>query len=54
MPTVKHKIEPLAIVFQDDGLVPNNPMPFLIYKGAVDFGGVQAAVSYTHLTLPTN
>jgi uncharacterized protein YjlB len=39
MPTVKHKIEPLAIVFEDDGLVPNNPMPFLVYKGAVDVAG---------------
>jgi len=28
-------IEPHAIVFQDDGLVPNNPKPFLVYKGAV-------------------
>jgi uncharacterized protein YjlB len=36
MPDVKDKIEPLAIVFADDGLVPNNPMPFLVYKGAVD------------------
>ncbi|MDO8396594.1 MAG: hypothetical protein Q7T45_02125 [Bradyrhizobium sp.] len=29
-------IEPLAFVFADDGLVPNNPMPFLVYKGAID------------------
>jgi uncharacterized protein YjlB len=36
MPDVKTKIEPLAVVFRDDGLVPNNPMPFLVYKGAVD------------------
>jgi uncharacterized protein YjlB len=28
--------EPLAIVFADDGLVPNNPMPFVVYKGAMD------------------
>jgi uncharacterized protein YjlB len=28
-------IEPLALVFADDGLVPNNPMPVLIYKGAI-------------------
>jgi len=39
MPTIKDRIEPLAIVFKDDGLVPNNPMPFLIYKGAVDVDG---------------
>ena len=35
MPVVSADIEPLAFVFEDDGLVPNNPMPFLVYKGAV-------------------
>jgi uncharacterized protein YjlB len=29
-------IQPLSFIFKDDGLVPNNPMPFLVYKGAVD------------------
>jgi uncharacterized protein YjlB len=27
--------EPIAIVFDDDGLVPNNPMPFLVYTSAI-------------------
>jgi uncharacterized protein YjlB len=36
MSAVKAGIEPLVIVFADDGLVPNNPMPFLVYQGAVD------------------
>jgi uncharacterized protein YjlB len=36
MSVVKERVEPLIIVFEDDGLVPNNPMPFLVYKGAVD------------------
>ncbi|MGF6311568.1 uncharacterized protein YjlB [Bradyrhizobium sp. i1.8.4] len=36
MSAVKVGIEPQAIVFRDDRLVPNNPMPFLVYKGAVD------------------
>jgi uncharacterized protein YjlB len=36
VPDIKDKVEPLAVVFADDGLVPNNPMPFLVYKGAVD------------------
>ena len=31
------KSEPLAVVFEDDGLVPNNSMPFLVYKNAVAF-----------------
>jgi uncharacterized protein YjlB len=35
MPVVHEKIEPVRIIFADDGLVPNNPMPFLVYKSAV-------------------
>jgi uncharacterized protein YjlB len=35
MSIVSAKLEPIPIVFADDGLVPNNPMPFLVYKGAV-------------------
>jgi uncharacterized protein YjlB len=29
-------IEPLTFVFADDGAVPNNPLPFLVYRGAID------------------
>jgi len=29
-------MEPLAFVFHDDGLVPNSPLPLLVYKAAVD------------------
>ncbi len=36
MPDVSAPIEPLAFIFEDDGLVPNNPLPFLVYKAAVD------------------
>jgi uncharacterized protein YjlB len=32
---VSADLEPLAIVFDDDGLVPNNPLPFLVYKRAI-------------------
>jgi uncharacterized protein YjlB len=35
MPVVSEDIEPLALTFEDDGIVPNNPMPFLVYKGAI-------------------
>ena len=35
--SVRDTIEPTAIHFADDGLVPNNTMPFLVYKGAVAF-----------------
>ena len=36
MPVVSADIEPLTFVFQDDGLVPNNYLPFLVYKAAID------------------
>ena len=36
MSVVSDDIEPLTFVFADDGLVPNNPMPFLVYQSAVD------------------
>ena len=36
MQVVSADFEPLAIVFTDDGLVPNSRLPFLVYKGAVD------------------
>ena len=38
---VKEKIEPLTMTFEDDGLVPNNRLPFLIYKHAVAVGKVE-------------
>src|ERR1700722_15492882 len=36
MSAVRDEVKPLTIVFADDGLVPNNPMPLLIYKRAVE------------------
>ena len=36
MSVVSDDVEPLTFVFEDDGLVPNNPLPLLIYKGAID------------------
>jgi len=36
MSVVSDNVEPLSFVFEDDGLVPNNPMPFLVYKGSID------------------
>jgi uncharacterized protein YjlB len=36
MSVVNADIEPLSFVFEDDGLVPNNQLPFLVYKGVVD------------------
>jgi uncharacterized protein YjlB len=37
MSVVRRDAEPRAVVFEDDGLVPNNPLPFLVYKAAIDF-----------------
>jgi hypothetical protein len=36
MSVVSADIEPLSFTFADDGVVPNNPLPFLVYKGAID------------------
>jgi uncharacterized protein YjlB len=36
MSVVSDDLKPLTFTFSDDGLVPNNPMPFLVYKRAVD------------------
>ena len=36
MSVVSADIEPLTFIFEDDGLVPNNRLPLLVYKGAVD------------------
>ena len=35
MPAVRDR-EPKTFVFKDDGLVPNNVLPFVIYGGAID------------------
>lgn len=39
MPIVAADAKPLALVFADDGLIPNNPLPFLVYKGVVNVAG---------------
>jgi uncharacterized protein YjlB len=36
MSVVCGDIEPLGFTFADDGIVPNNRLPFLVYKGAID------------------
>ena len=37
MPVVKNT-KPATFIFEDDGLVPNNRLPLVIYKGALDLG----------------
>jgi uncharacterized protein YjlB len=36
MSSTGEKIEPLTFVFADDGLVPNNALPLLVYKRAIN------------------
>jgi uncharacterized protein YjlB len=36
MSVVSEDVEPLTFGFEDDGVVPNNPLPFVIYKSAID------------------
>jgi uncharacterized protein YjlB len=36
MSAISAGVTPHRFVFADDGLVPNNPMPFLVYKEAID------------------
>src|SRR5271170_3176894 len=38
---VSADLKPHSFIFTDDGLVPNNPMPFLVYKEAIDIVGGQ-------------
>ena len=36
MSVVSDDIEPLTFTFEDDGIVPNNALPLLLYKQAID------------------
>jgi uncharacterized protein YjlB len=49
MTVVRDNAEPLAIVFRDDGLVPNNIIPFLVYEGAVKLDPKQPEETIEHL-----
>jgi len=40
MPVLTKSSAPLALMFSDDGSIPNNPrLPFLVYRSAVDLAG---------------
>ena len=39
MPTAKRAAAPVTYTFADDGRIPNNPLPFLLYRGAIDLTG---------------
>lgn len=46
--------EPLTFHFADDGAVPNNRLPFLVYKGAIDVTRVRDVASHIEKTFETN
>ena len=40
MSVLTKSAEPSALMFSDDGSIPNNPrLPFLVYRGAIDLSG---------------
>jgi uncharacterized protein YjlB len=40
MSVLTKSAEPAALMFSDDGSIPNNPhLPFLVYRGAIDLSG---------------
>jgi uncharacterized protein YjlB len=49
MSVVRTGTEPLTFVFQDDGLLPNNPKPFLVYKAVVDVANRHPEATIEHL-----
>src|SRR6266567_9443819 len=49
MSIIRDNAEPLAIVFEDDGLVPNNIRPFLVYQGAVKLDPKRPEETIEHL-----
>jgi uncharacterized protein YjlB len=37
--TAKKRAAPITHVFADDGRIPNNPLPLVLYRGAIDLTG---------------
>jgi uncharacterized protein YjlB len=46
--------EPIAFAFTDDGAVPNNRLPFLVYRGAIDVARVRDAAAAIETTFDKN
>lgn len=47
-------IEPLTFFFEDDGAVPNNRLPFLVYKGAIDLSRTRDPAAAIEKLFDTN
>src|SRR5262249_57051437 len=58
MPQAAHKtdpVEPVALRFEDDGTVPNNPtLPLLVYRRAIDVSGQKDPASRVERTFAQN
>jgi uncharacterized protein YjlB len=58
MPHAAHKadpVEPVAMRFEDDGTVPNNPtLPFLVYRRAIDVSGQKDPAALVERTFARN
>jgi uncharacterized protein YjlB len=58
MPHAAHKadpVEPVAMRFEDDGTVPNNPtLPFLVYRRAIDVSGQKDPAALVERTFAQN
>jgi uncharacterized protein YjlB len=39
MSPVKHTVQPITHTFADDGRIPNNVLPLVLYRGAIDLAG---------------
>lgn len=52
--STKISAEPLCFQFADDGAVPNNALPFLVYKGAIDVARVKDAAAQIEKTFAKN
>jgi len=55
MPKSTRPDEPLALMFGDDGSIPNNPhLPFLVYRGAMDVAGADSPERVIESTFSAN
>ena len=55
MSVLTKSAEPLALMFTDDGSIPNNPrLPFLVYRSAIDLSGTPDPEAVIEKTLARN
>src|SRR5262249_13679656 len=55
MPVSTRPAEPLALMFGDDGSIPNNPrLPLLVYRGAIDLAGQESPERVIESTFGAN